>query len=353
MTLLSAPRGAASRRISAEVLSRSFSRLRVAPIQTHMWLDVLVLAILGWFSWVGLRRGGLAAGMGILTLGVSYGAAFVAAPILASPVADGLGLPELLGIPVAGSIGFAVGFVAMAILSKFLCRRAEDAGDKGRSVRDRFLGGAFGAIRGAFVVALLCYLALWVEALRLSGAAEGIPALGNSAAAALTSAVVEAGIESALTDSGRTGHVVAKLAANPGAAVVDLQSVVSNPRVVAVQEDTHFWANVEAGAIGAALNTRSFADLSEDEELRHQMASVGLIDQPSAEAADLFRAAMGDVLREVGPRIRKLRNDPELKGLLDDPEVVAMVEDGNTLGLMNHPRIRRLVSRVASDPVVD
>jgi hypothetical protein len=164
---------------------------------------------------------------------------------------------------------------------------------------------------------------------------------------------VEAGIESALSDSGRTGHVVARLAANPGAAVVDLQSVVSNPRVVAVQEDAHFWANVEAGSIGAALNRSSLVHLSEDEELRHQMASVGLIDSESAEEADLFRAAVGDVLREVGPRIRNLRNDPELQGLLNDPQVVSMVEDGDTLGLMNHPRFRQLVSRVASDPVID
>jgi len=318
-----------------------------------MLLDVLVLAILGWFSWAGSRRGGLAAGLGILTLGVSYGAAIIAAPVLASPVAKAFDLPPLLGIPIAGSIAFAVAFIAMVIVSKILRSRAEDAGDDGRSPRDRFFGGAFGAIRGAFVVALLCYLALWVEALRLSGAADGIPALGNSAAAAATSAVVEAGIESALADSGPTGHVIAKLAANPGAAVVDLQAVVSNPRVVAVQQDADFWANVEAGAIGAALNTRSFTNLSEDEELRHQMASVGLIDQESAEAADLFRGAMGDVLREVGPRIRKLRNDPELIGLLDDPEVVAMVESGDTLGLMKHPRFQRLVSRVASAPVID
>ena len=350
MTPLSAPRGAISRRVFGRSLSTPFSRDRVAPIQSDMWLDVLVLAILSWFSWAGVRRGGLAAGLGILTLVVAYGAAFVAAPIFASSVAGWFGLPEMLGIPIAGSIGFAVAFVAMAILSKFLCRRAEGAGDEGRSLRDRFLGGAFGAVRGAFVVALLCYLALWVEALRLSGAAEGIPALGNSAAAAMTSSVVEAGIESALGDSGRTGHVVARLAANPGAAVVDLQSVVSNPLVVAVQEDRHFWANVEAGAIGAALNTQRFAELSNDAELRGQMASIGLIDEKSAEAPDLFRAAVGDVLREVGPRIRKLRNDPELKGLLDDPEVVAMVENGDTFGLMNHPRFRRLVSRVTSNP---
>jgi uncharacterized membrane protein required for colicin V production len=318
-----------------------------------MLLDVLVVAILAWFSWVGVRRGGLAAGLGILTLVVAYGAAFVAAPRLGAPLAGALGLPDLLGIPVAGSIAFALAFVGMAVLSKLLCRRAGGADDEGRSLRDRFLGGAFGAIRGAFVVALLCYLALWVEALRLSGSADGIPKLGNSAAAALTSEVVEVGIEAALEDSGRAGHVVAKLASNPGTAVVDLQSVVSNPYVVAIQQDRHFWANVEAGKVAAALNSPGFIRLSEDAELRHQMASVGLIDPESAEEADRFRAALGEVLREVGPRVRALRSDPELRQLLDDPEVVAMVENGDTLGLMNHPRFRRLVSRVASAPAID
>ncbi len=135
--------------------------------------------------------------------------------------------------------------------------------------------------------------------------------------------------------------------------VVDLQSVVSNPMVSAVQHDAHFWKNVEAGRIAAALNTRSFVRLSEDEELRHQMASVGLIDLEAAEAPDLFRAAVGEVLEEVGPRIRNLRNDPELHGLLNDPEVVAMVENGDTFGLMNHPRFRDLVSRVASQPTLE
>jgi uncharacterized membrane protein required for colicin V production len=331
---------------------RSFSRLRIAPIQSDMWLDLLVLAVLGGFSWSGVRRGGLVAGLGLLALAVAYGAGFLAARALGSPLAAAFGLPSWLGMPIAGTLGFAVAFVAMAIVSKLVRRQADAAGDHGRSLRDRFLGGAFGAVRGAFVVALLCYLALWVEALRVSGAAEGIPELGHSAAAAVTSTVVEAGIESALSDSGRTGHVVAKLAANPGAAVADLQAIVSNPRIVAVQQDSHFWANVEAGAIAAALNRESFIQLSEDEALRREMADLGMIEPDAVEAADRFRAAMGDVLSEVGPRIRKLKNDPELQELMNDPDVVAMVEDGNTFGLMNHPRVRELVSRIAADPVV-
>jgi uncharacterized membrane protein required for colicin V production len=313
-----------------------------------MLLDLLAIVIVAAFAWAGARRGGLAAGLGLLTLAVSYGAAIALASSLAAPVASASGVSELLAIPIAGTLAFAGAFAAMALVSKLVCRRADGVDDEGRSARDRFLGGSFGAIRGAFVVALLCYLAVWVDALRASGAAQGVPELGHSVAAEVTSSVVEASVESALADSGRAAHVVARIAARPAEAVVDLQSLLANPRVLAVQHDSHFWANVEAGAIAAALNTPSLLELSEDEALRRQLASLGLIDAESAEHADVFRAALGDVLREVGPRIRRLRSDPELHGLLEDPEVMAMVESGDTLGLMSHPRFRRLVSRVAS-----
>ena len=318
-----------------------------------MWLDGLALLILGWFSWAGARRGGLAAGMGLATLAISYGAAIAVAPRLGPWVAGRFDLSEWIGIPIAGSIGFAVVFAAMTIVSMILRRRADERDDAGRSLRDCFLGGAFGAIRGVFVVVLLSYLALWVDALRLSGAAEGMPAVGDSAAAAVTESLVEAGVEAALSDSGRVARVVANLAARPGAAMVDLQAVIANPNFVGVQNDRLFWANVEAGAVGAALNTGSFIDLAEDAELRERMAALGLIDREAAESPCLFRAAVDEVLREVGPRIRGLRNDPELQEMFEDPVIVAMVESGDTFGLMSHPRFRRLVTRVASSPVID
>jgi uncharacterized membrane protein required for colicin V production len=318
-----------------------------------MWLDGLALLILGWFFWAGARKGGVAAGMGLATLAVSYGGAIAVAPRLGPWVASQFDLSEWIGIPIAGSIGFAVVFAAMTIISVILRRRADVLGEEGRSLRDRFLGGAFGAIRGAFLVVLLSYLVLWIDVLRQTGAAEGMPAVGGSAAVAVTESLVEAGVEAALSDSGRAGRVVANLAARPGTAMADLQAVIANPNFVRVQNDRRFWANVEAGAVGAALNTGSFIDLAQDAELREQMAALGLIDSEAAERPGLFRAAVDEVMREVGPRIRGLRNDPELQELIEDPEIVAMVESGDTFGLMSHPRFHRLVTRVVSAPVID
>jgi uncharacterized membrane protein required for colicin V production len=318
-----------------------------------MWLDGLALLILGWFSWTGARKGGAAAGMGLATLAISYGAAIALAPRLGPGVASRLDLSEWIGIPLAGSIAFAVVFAAITAVSMLMRRRTDEPGEAGRSLRDRFLGAAFGAIRGAFLVVLLSYLALWVDALRLTGGAEGMPAVGDSAAAAVTGSLVEAGVEAALADSGRASRVVANLAARPGAAVVDLQAVIANSNFVRVQNDRLFWANVEAGAVSAALNTGSFSDLAGDAELREQMAALGLVDPEAAESPGLFRAAVGEVMRELGPRIRGLRNDPELRAMIEDPEIVAMIESGDTFGLMSHPRFRRLVTRIASGPAID
>jgi uncharacterized membrane protein required for colicin V production len=318
-----------------------------------MWLNALALLILGWFAWKGARRGGLASGMGLTTLAVSYGAAIAAAPRLGPWISAQFEISEFFALPLAGSLGFAAAFGVMVAITAFACRRSAPADDEGRSIRDRFLGGAFGATRGALVVLLLSYLLLWIDALRVTGVAEGLPEMGDSMTAAITETVVEAVVESVLEDSGRAGHVMARLAARPGAALADLQAVVENRHITAVQSDGLFWANLEAGAVTAAINTRSFINLSNDAELREQMANIGLIDAEAADDPSRFRAAMDEVLREVAPRIRGLRNNPELHELLEDPEVVAMVESGDTFGLIGHPRIQALVASVAETPTLD
>ena len=75
-----------------------------------------------------------------------------------------------------------------------------------------------------------------------------------------------------------------------------------------------------------------------------------MIDEAAAEDASVFRSQAAEVLDEVGPRIRGLKNDPEVQRLAQDPEVVAMLESGDTMALLTHPGIQQLVARVASTP---
>ena len=314
-----------------------------------MWLDALALLLLGIFAGMGMLRGGLATGMGLLSIIVSYAAGVLCAAAFGPTLAGWVHLPEFLGLPIAGAAGFIASYILMSILSRFL----RDASERRRrnaprSGRDRFAGGIFGCARGALIVLLLSWLAIWVDALRETGALEGIPEIGDSHAASLTESVVEAGVEAALADAGPAGHFAARVAARPGAAVSDIQALVDNPRLDALREDKLFWTYLEAGSIDAALNQYSFVRIIQDDDFREKLKELGLVDASAASSPREFRKFCAETFRSVSPRLRTLRNDPELKELMANPDIVSMLESGNTLGLLSHSDFRRVVSRVAA-----
>lgn len=310
-----------------------------------MWLDVFALVVLGIFTGMGALRGGLASFLGLFTLGAAYGAAIWAAPRFAEPVAQATGAPPWLGMPIAGTLAFFATFVVMGFVS-FALRRLDRAGREGeRSARDRFVGAAFGAVRGGLVVLLLSYLALWVDALRTTGTVEGLPNIEGSTAAAVTGSLVEAGVEAAMGD-GQAGRVMARVASRPGTAIADLQAVMEHPAIDSLRSDALFWTYVEHGSVDAAMNRSSFLQLSQDETLRRQLGELGLVDEAAAADSRAFRQAAGDVLRQVGPRIRGLREDPAIQDLMRDPEVVAAVQSGDHLALMTHPGFQAVVAHV-------
>jgi membrane protein required for colicin V production len=312
-----------------------------------MWLDTIVIAVLACFITAGVLRGGLAAGMSVASLVVAYAVAIFGATRSGPGLAEQLGLPGILGPPLVGAVLFLVTYLAMGVLSALLKRRERKRRRGPRSLRDRFLGGSFGLLRGGLVVLLLSVLAIWLDALRATGRAEFLPEIGASRAAAVTESVVEAGVGAALSDAGPSGRFAARMAARPGASIEDLQAVLDNPHITDLQDDRLFWTHVESGSVDAALNRVSFLAVTYDEELRGQLAALGLIDEAAARDPQAFRVIAGEVLHEVSPRIRGLRNDPELKKLIEDPEVTALIESGDTLALLGHPSFRDLVAHVA------
>jgi uncharacterized membrane protein required for colicin V production len=310
-----------------------------------MWLDVVALVVLALFAFMGARRGGLASGMALGSLGVAYAAAILAAPRLGPLAAELTGVSEWLGMPLAGSVAFLAAFLVMAVVSKLLGRLTAPEEGEGRSPRDRFLGGVFGAVRGGLIVLLLSYLAIWVDALRITGTAPDLPELGSSAAARVTETLVEAGV-TAFVDDAPSGHMIARIAARPGQSIADLQGLMEHPVINELRADELFWSYVEHGNVDAALNRRGAIALVYDGEVRRQLGELGLIDAAAVSDSRVFRAVAADVLRQVGPRLKGLKEDPELQALMRDPEVVAAVQSGNHLALMGHPGFRAVVARV-------
>jgi hypothetical protein len=83
--------------------------------------------------------------------------------------------------------------------------------------------------------------------------------------------------------------------------------------------------------------------------MRGRFVDLGLVGPEARENAELFRDAMAGVLSEVAPRVQRLHQDPEIRAMARDPEIIALVESGDTLRLIAHPRIQRVVDRVSQE----
>jgi len=313
-----------------------------------MWLNFVALVLLGVFIGIGWLRGALASFVGLAAFVIGYAVAIAAAPALAPKLPLSPETPGFVALVLAGCLVFAATY-ALVLLGGALVKRAQGERDAGeRSLRDRFVGGLFGALRGVFVVALVSWLVLWLDALAATGGSALVPAASDSLAARATSAAVEASVGAALSDSGAAGPFVAKLAARPASAIEQLQSLLANPRFEALREDALFWSYVESGAVDTAMGRVSFRDLADDAELRRELAGLGLVPQAAGDDRAAFESAAADALREVGPRLRALREDPALGELLRDPAIAEMAQSGDHLGLLTHPGFRRVLAHAAS-----
>ncbi len=311
-----------------------------------MWLDVIALVVLGFFIGQGAFRGGFATGLGLLALVLAYTAAILSAPRLGPGLAHELGVPELVGIPLAGTAAFLIVYLGVGMVGRAL-KRARSLAGAGPGAGSRVLGGVFGAVRGGLVVLLISWLAIWVDALRVTGVVESVPSVRGSVAATVTEATIEGAVGAALSDRGAAGRMAARVAARPGASLSTIQRVIENPRLERLRSDPLFWTYVENGSVDAAVNLPSFIDLAFDNELRSELSALGLLGVDENDPGAFLDFAR-ETLREVGPRIQGLRENQEFKKLLDDPEVLAMVEDGDTMGLLVNKDFRSLVMRLAA-----
>jgi len=312
-----------------------------------MWLDVIALLVLGFFVGQGAFRGGFVTGLGLLALVLAYAAAIYSAPRIGPGLAHELGLPELLGVPLAGTAAFLVVYVGVGMVGGVLKRTRSIAGAR-MGAGSRMLGGVFGAVRGGLVVLLLSWLAIWVDALRVTGVVESVPSIRGSVAANVTEATVEGAVRVAFADRGSAGILAARIAARPGASLSTIQSIVENPRLETLRSDELFWTHVTNGSVDAAVNRPSFIDLTFDNELRSELAALGLLGSDETDPGAFLDFAR-EALRDVGPRLQGLREDQQFKKLLDNPEVLAMVQGGDTMGLLANKDFRSLVMRLAAD----
>lgn len=318
-----------------------------------MLLDLILLSLLVLMVGLGAWRGAVVSGTGLFALILGYVGAIFAASVGSDWVAGTMAVSPFLAPPIAGTLGFVLTWLVASSLGGVLVAwDSERVEGFGRGVFDRSLGGFFGLARGGLIVVLLSILMSWLDAARDLGAIDGLAALPDAESSTLAGAsgnLVEAAVSTALADAGPAGDLAARITARPGQSLGRVQTIVEDPRVTGLFSDTLFWTLIQNESIDYAMNRNSIRGIVNDREMRDRFVDLGLVEEGAREDRTLFRNAMAEVLREIAPRIERLHHDPELRSLGSDPEIVRLVESGNTLALINHPRIQRIVERVSAD----
>jgi uncharacterized membrane protein required for colicin V production len=313
-----------------------------------MILDLVALGLLAVFAWRGAVRGALASGLSLLSFVLGNVAAWYVATRYADASADALRMPVLLAAPIAGTLAFFAVALALGAISWIARRRAAD---RPPSPASRVGGAVFGLLRGSVVVLLIGLLAVWVDALQrsLPGADAAAPADASPLRAA-TETAVHAGVELALGDGPGT-DVAANALARPAESIGRFRALAANPDVAALADDHALWSYVEAGAYDAALAQPSFLRLQSDADVRHDLASLGVVDRGAAGDPQLFALEVRAALREVGPRLRAIREDPDLARLASDPAIADLLRRHDVVGLLAHPGFQKvLATALASSP---
>ena len=319
-----------------------------------MALDLFFLAILITLVALGAWRGAVVTGAGLLGLIAGYLGALLAGSLISGWVGDTLGLPQLLAPAVAGSLGFLAAWIVMNGLARFVVAWDEERTRLGRDPRDRALGGLLGLIRGVMLIVLLAVLVRWLDAARDLGAIEGWtawPDAESSVVAGASGRLVETAVGQALSEAGSGGELVARLTAHPGKTLASAKGLLEDERVTELLSDRLFWTLIQTESVEYAMNRSSVRAIVQDREIRGHFADLGLVDESARESPPVFRAAIAGMLAEVAPRVHRLQQDPEIRSIAADPEIIRLMQARNTMALIRHPRIQRLVQRLSTDPL--
>ena len=84
-------------------------------------------------------------------------------------------------------------------------------------------------------------------------------------------------------------------------------------------------------------------------EFRGRFADLGLVGDAAREDPAVFEVTLGGVLTDVAPKVARLHQDPEIQALAQEPEIPQLAALGDALALIAHPRMKRMVERVARE----
>jgi len=313
--------------------------------------DILALALVGWKVWRGWNKG-LVRSLAGLAQGIVV---YLGAWMLGRPLARLFSSGEEPGVKALAG-GFLLGVAVMVVLAgiamwaifrHFRNRPDTRSAEERRRAeqRDHIGGACFGGLTAVLLVAFLA----WVYALLGIAAGPGFASIDGSATAALSRTVMRPLLypfARRFTSEPTTAALAARALSDPATTSAAARQLARNPDVAALAHDRAFGQSVLDSDRDAILANASFRRVFEDEESVACLRRLGWLS--GGEDRETARREMAERLAVAGANVRALRDDPDAQSVLKDPELKRRADAGDIIGLLDDPRVRRIVGRVLS-----
>ena len=310
-----------------------------------MLLDLIALIVLGLFVLWGFIRGSLAAGLSFLTLIVSYFSAIWGGPFLAPLAGQYLPAYPFLAVPLGCATAFVISFLVLGFVTFLLCRAERIyRRDNPRSAIDRLGGAMFGTFRALLFIFLLGILGHYLHQAQRAGIAESLPKVEGSIVAKIAGFVVEKALARYLDESDPGTKLIARLAFYPGTTMEGINDVAASPQFKGLITDKVFWQYLEDNKIEDAMERESMLSLSQDSEVRNQLADLGVVDGNLSPKE--FRDEIHNTLEKINPALQNLRQDHHVQELLSQDEIVRMARTGDIKGLLSNQDFQEAVQAI-------
>lgn len=316
--------------------------------------DIAALALMALAVWRGWRKGLVRSLIGLAQGVVVYLGAWTLGRPLARLFSSSGGEPGIKAL----AAGFLLAVVLMILLTEIALwfawrsyqRRMESrpAEHRERAERwDRAGGACFGAVAALLTISIL----VWMYALLGAAAGPRLPSINGSVCAALSRVVMRPLLypfARRFASEPETAALAARAISDPATTAASVRRLAENPDVAALSRDRSFGENVLNSDRDAILRNPAYRRIFENPESVDSLRQLGWL-RPGQDA-EAARGEMADRLAAAGANVRKLRDDPEVQSLLHDPELKRRADAGDLVGLLDDPRVRRLVSRVLAPP---
>lgn len=310
--------------------------------------DILVLTALVVHILTGMHRGFLASILGVL--GVVCAA--VAGHLWAAPASDllrDLGADPLASAGLGGALVFLCVSLLFALVSWGFTRRrrhqAEEEVRAGPSFVSRLAGGVVGLAVGAVFVLVL----LWTyDAVRGGLPGLELPDISSSRSAAKARDLVSAGASRVLEDrvEGLQAAALAASVASPGATLESLAGLLGEPPVEALLNDAAFREDVLSGEEARVAGNAALLDMMRDPAVSGRLVVLGFAAEPYR--PESVAADWSAPLADLGARLHRVLEDPEVAEALAGLREEGMFEDRDWKTLVSDPRTRLIAWKALS-----